>query len=96
MRPSGRIFYFVGDKMSRFETMINKTYEDEDDEMIYNIGLELDEMEEHFREKLGEEFEEYLGLFHHYNELLQHKIETKPLRELIKYSKNKKQKKDSK
>lgn len=63
--------------MSRFDTMINKTSDDRIDEMIYNCSLELDEMEERFREQIGEEFEDYLGLLHRYNELLNFKKELK-------------------
>ena len=61
--------------MSRFDTVENKSSADLIDERIYECSLELEEMEERFREQIGEEFENYLGLLHHYNELLTFKSE---------------------
>ena len=63
--------------MSRFDTMKNKSLADQLDDKIYQCALELNEMEEHFREQIGEEFEYYLGLLHHYTDLLNFKTDNK-------------------
>ncbi len=63
--------------MSRFDTIENKSSVDLIDEKIYKCALELDEMEERFKEQIGEEFEDYHGLLHHYMELLNFKADNK-------------------